>query len=136
MMKHCYRCQSQLIDVTPDDVDNIMFFECPSCKCQYAKNPDGELHDRWLMPITLPLYAVISEEDPVSQARTQAVMFLERDDLDLKLMIEHIIAEIKNPKQRVSEIYKFVYPDEENLREYLSWFVSYLELVLNKPWTR
>ena len=89
-MEHCYRCDSPLINVTPGDVDNIMFFECPSCKCQYAKSPDSELHDRWLMPITLPLYSVIFENNPVSQAITQAKAFVEREDLDLEILKRHI----------------------------------------------
>ena len=126
-MEHCYRCDSQLIKITPGDVDNIMFFECPSCKCQYAKSKDSELHDRWLMPITLPLYSVINENNPVSQAITQAKAFFEREDLDLEILKRHIHDELGDPKQKVAEIFEYINPDEGKLREYLKYFVWELE---------
>ena len=67
MTLKCFRCNGELENTTPEKVDDINFYSCKSCSCAYTKNTEGRIYDRWLMPITLPLYGVIFEKDPLSK---------------------------------------------------------------------
>ena len=126
-MEKCYRCNSNLINVTTSDADDVEFFECTSCKSSYSKRTDGNLHDRWLMPITLPLYSVIFDKNPETRAREQAHEFLNTDNIDIEILKTHIREELESPKQNISEILNFKYPNEDKLRKYLRCFVTEIE---------
>ena len=53
----CLRCKTvPLTEAGPSD-PRIAFFECPSCRRQYALRPGKQLTFRWLHPISLALYA-------------------------------------------------------------------------------
>jgi len=72
--------------------------------------------------MSLPLYCVIFDRDPVSRAAEVAASFVDRKDLDLQLMKDHISAELAAPMQRVSEILDFEHATEDQLREFLREF--------------
>jgi hypothetical protein len=74
------------------------------------------------MPISIPLYPTIFDNDPVSRAYEVAESLVDRTDLDLQLMKDHIDDELSNPKQRISEIHDFKHATEEQLRDFLSKF--------------
>ena len=79
------------------------------------------------MPLSLPLYSVIYDQDPALRASEIAQHFYKRDDLDLDLLERHIAEELDNPKQKVSEIHNFVYANESQLREFLEKFLEALK---------
>ena len=79
------------------------------------------------MPITLPLYGVIYDKEPRLKAEKEAQGFLSRDKEVRDLIKQHIREELNNPKQKVSRIFNFKYPNEEKLREYLEDFIKALE---------
>lgn len=89
------------------------------CGAGYAKKPGQDLHDRWLMPLSVVLYAVIFEREPYLKAKSVAKYLLDQKNTDLLKLKEHILEEIKTPKQKVSQIHDFAYPDEVELRKYL-----------------
>lgn len=118
-MEKCFRCAGKLQDNTPPDVAGIKFFACMDCGAGYAKKPGQDLHDRWLMPLSVVLYAVIFEREPYLKAKSVAKYLLDQKNTDLLKLKEHILEEIKTPKQKVSQIHDFAYPDEVELRKYL-----------------
>lgn len=126
-MTECYRCNSKLKDVTPKDIENIHFFEYLECHSRYAQKPGQQLHDRWLMPLTLILYEVIFSENPPDHAKE---LLNEKGRFDVKkkdILISHIRGELDTPNQKISEIFDFVCNDETKLREYLRLVMEGLE---------
>lgn len=71
------------------------------------------------MPMTLPLYRVIFEEDPLCcvAAAVKEICSMKKEFHDI--LIEHISKELENPKQRVSDMHDFKFPNEDKLREFL-----------------
>jgi hypothetical protein len=126
-MKNCLRCKSELKEESPSHSSSITFYNCPSCHSGYAIEPGQQLHDRWLMPLTLPLYAAINDPDPVPKAHVVARSFIKRETRDdLDLIKKHIIEELANPTQKVSEIHDFGHKNEDKLREFLQAFIDEL----------
>jgi len=82
------------------------------------------LTDRWGMPISLVLYGAIFEKKPEIKATVIAADFKARDDLDLVEIIEDIKIELETPRQKVSSILNFEYPDEDKLRLFLKLFIE------------
>ena len=131
-MPKCLRCGKILKPAKPKLVD-INFYSCPNCSCNYARKPGQSLHDRWLMPITGPLYGVIFEEEHALKAKELAVEYYHEEDVfNMEIIIQHIKEELKNPTQKVSEIHEFINPDENKIREFLSLFVEELEKLYEK----
>ncbi|WP_281561732.1 hypothetical protein [Thalassomonas sp. RHCl1] len=79
------------------------------------------------MPITLPLYNVIFSKDPEAHAKDEAIKFFELDYLDIKIIKQHITEELNVPKQKISHIHNYEYPNEKRLRAYLRRFLEELE---------
>lgn len=125
-MPNCPRCSATLKPTEPKTA-GISFYECPDCASQYARQSGEDLHDRWLMPLSLPLYVVIFDRDPASRAIDVARQFCDRDELELDILEQHIAEELGNPKQKVSEIHDFAYADEHQLREFLGSFLEALK---------
>lgn len=119
-MPSCYRCQSPLLETTPGGVTDIQFFSCESCYSQYAQKPGEDLHDRWLMPLTLPLYFVIYDKEPSEKVDYVAQELLRKKPEYLATLIEHIQDELDTPKQKLSQIHSYVHPDEAKLRVFLA----------------
>jgi hypothetical protein len=120
-MAICLRCNTELEPAEPQTPDTS-YYSCPACQCEYAQKPGEGLHDRWLMPLSLPLYAVIFDKNPSSRAGEIAQHFVAREDLDLDVLEQHIDDELSNPKQKVSEILNFVSATEDQLRDFLAVF--------------
>jgi len=119
-MNHkCFRCNGDLKDTTPNDIADIKFLSCKNCPCQYTENSKGRVHDRWLMPITLPLYGVIFEEDPLSCVDNAVNEMASRKREFIDVLIEHISEELVNPKQKIIDLHDFKHPNEERLRAFL-----------------
>lgn len=120
IMPSCYRCDNELSLVSSGD-EKVLFFSCPACNSRYARNSNKGLHDRWGMPLTLPLYDVIFDEHPAPRAVDIAQSFVKRGDIDLEVLIAHIDDELANPKQRLSAIHN-ARASEFQLRGFLSKF--------------
>lgn len=130
-MKKCLRCGMPLSEAEPK-LPDISFYSCPQCGSHYAQEPGQELHDRWLMPLSLPLYDVIFDKDPVSRASEIANKYVGRVDLDLDKLEQHIEDELSNPKQKVSEIHNSEYANEKQLRDFLKAFKDALRELRNR----
>jgi hypothetical protein len=115
----CYRCGGKLVDVTPEDVKQIRFHSCSECHAAYTENEEGRLHDRWLMPITIPLYSVIFDKEPLLRVDQVVSDIVSRDKRFRDLLVIEIAEELRSPRQKISDIHKFKYPDEDNLRKFL-----------------
>jgi hypothetical protein len=117
-MEKCIRCARALTQAL-DQSTEVEFFVCEHCQSHYARKPGQALHDRWLMPLSVVLYPVLFDKEPCGKAAGVAKSIIEKGALDIARIKEHILDEIKVPKQKVSQILDFAHPDEEQLRQYL-----------------
>ena len=124
MKRVCFRCSSNLEDVTPEDSNGIKFYSCKSCSSQYSENIEGRLFDRWLMPITIPLYCLIFEDDHKSKVEDILNSIMKEKKSNINILVKHISDELENPKQRISDIHNFEHLSEENLREFLKLLLN------------
>ncbi len=116
--KKCPRCGGPLV-LNPDSTAEITFYDCPSCPWWFAQEPGEDLHDRWGSPLSIALYSQIFEKHPDRTAEENAKALLaQRPDLILSILNE-IDRELESPTQKVSEIFDFLYPDEDKLRIHL-----------------
>jgi hypothetical protein len=120
-MTNCYRCGETVLPGEPRN-EEIHFFVCPACNSSYAERVGEAPHDRWLMPITLPLYSVIFERHPEEWGVEIAKEFKDRTDLDLEVLLSHIDEELNFPKQRLTDIHDFEHASEDQLRQFLKSF--------------
>src|SRR5262245_23658617 len=125
--QHCLRCKTvTLTEVGPVRPD-IRFFECRRCRRQYALEPSKQLTFRWLHPITLALYGVIVDADPVARAVSAATMFIEQQTPEQsQQMIDEIRLELADPTQQIRDTLD-CRASEEKLREFLRVFADNLE---------
>ncbi len=123
--KKCPRCGGPLI-LNPDTDATITYYDCPSCPWWFAQKPGQGLHDRWLSPLSIALYSQIFEKHPDQTAEENAKALLsQRPDLIAEILSE-IDRELESPTQRVSEIFDFMYPDEDSLRIHLKLLAAAL----------
>ncbi len=116
--KKCPRCGGPLT-LSHDSTAEIIFYYCPSCPWHFAQKPGESLHDRWGSPLSIALYSQIFEKHPDQTAEENAKLLLsQRPDLIASILSE-IDRELESSTQRVSEIFHFVYPDEDRLRMHL-----------------
>ncbi len=116
--KKCPRCRGSLV-LSPDTTATITFYDCPSCPWHFAQEPGEGLHDRWGSPLSIALYSQIFEKHPDQTAEENARMLLsQRPDL-IQSILNEIDRELDSPTQRVSEIHRFLYPNEDSLRVHL-----------------
>ncbi len=129
-VKICLRCASEL-SCSRDSRDGVIdFFDCPECHSRYAQAPGQCLHDRWLMPLTLPLYMVMFDQKPVEKAEFVAQAMMERGPGFAEVVLEHVNEELARPKQKVREIHDLVCKDEALLRKFLKQFSQELTILL------
>jgi hypothetical protein len=95
-MEVCFRCKHDLVDITPDDLEGIQFFGCHGYGSHFTKNPGKQLCDRWLMPITLPLYHVTFEENPIDKLKKILFMLRKEKPEGLIEIVEQAFNSIKN----------------------------------------
>lgn len=132
-MAHCYRCKYHLTDVTPDDLEEIDFYVCEGCGSSYAKQIGQQLHDRWQMPITIPLYSLIYEQQPLNVVDSVVNQISRKKRGYIEVIIEHIKDELNTPKQKLTEIHDYAYPDEQQFREFLRLIAIGLQNRLDNP---
>jgi hypothetical protein len=124
----CLRCEGELLVSQSDHGKDIEFFECPSCKRNYARHPDGALTYRWLHPVSLPLYAVLFERDPVTHARDVAGHFVRQHAAqEVTELVNEIELELNQPTQQIHKILDNP-QSEEVCREFLRTFVACIRL--------
>ena len=122
----CLRCKT--IKLEPlSSPDSISFFECPNCHRHFARKPGGSLTFRWLHPISLFLYPVIFEPDPVRYWNELTVSGLTEQESPerTKALIEEITLELDDPTQQVRDILGCC-ASEAELRKYLRCVVDSL----------
>jgi hypothetical protein len=123
---NCLRCSGIELRRLPDSTKDHTFFECPACQRQYAQSPGHSLAYRWGHPVTLPLYAVLFDSEPLSRAQATAEHFLrDRSSNELARMIEEIDLELHHPTQNVRDILDNRV-SEEQCREFLQAFVAHI----------
>jgi len=130
MTKHlCLRCKTEVLSQLPSS-PNIAFYECPACHRHYALVPGKQLTFRWLHPISLPLYGVQFDDIPAERAETEAKMLVEqRPPAYLRLMVEEIRLELRDPTQQVRDILD-CRASEEKLREFLRLFADHVDQLI------
>jgi transposase-like protein len=121
--QHCLRCDGQtLVSVESPKGKGITFFECPECKRHYALAKGRTLTDRWLSPITLPLYGTIFSSNPPEDAERVALSFLDQESPErLQTLLEEIDDELSSPKQCLQHIFNQS-QSEQSLRLFLRRF--------------
>jgi hypothetical protein len=118
-MAACLRCQSTELKILPSP-EGITFYQCPSCRRQFAQKPGKSLTERWLGPLSLVLYPVIFSEQPQDDALRVATMLRSQQTADrLAIIVSEIRSEIAHPTQNVRDILDLG-ASEKDLREYLS----------------
>jgi hypothetical protein len=128
--QNCLRCSDIELIRLPGSTNSITFFECPACHRQYAQKPEGALVYRWLHPVSLPLYAVLFEAEPLSQAQAVAEGFVRSYSRDqLTIMIDEIELELQHPTQNVRDILDSL-ASEEKCREFLKACVAHIRSAL------
>jgi hypothetical protein len=133
----CLRCRTVELEHVDQEVnDDVKFFRCPTCFANYTSN-NGVLVDRWLMPITLPLYRVIFSPNPEHADPSIPVAECEqRDPQRIALMIKDIERELAEPTQPLNAVlpgpYETAPGRDEALRRYLRRFVDALRATQKK----
>jgi transposase-like protein len=127
-LPHCLRCKTTDL-VALDSPDGISFFECPNCHRNFARKAGGAMCFRWLHPISLVLYPVSFEADPVQQCARVADMFAkEKSSEQIKLIVQEIKLELDDPTQQVRDILECS-ASEEDVRKYLRCVAARLEKI-------
>lgn len=127
--KKCPRCGKPLV-LNPDSTAEITFYDCRSCPWRFAQCPGEGLHDRWGSPLSIALYSQIFEKHSDQTAEENAKALLsQRPDL-IAVILSEIDRELESPTQKVSEIFEFLYPSEDNLRLHLKLLAVALRRLL------
>jgi len=123
---NCLRCSDVELTRLPESSEEITFFECPSCHRHYAQSPGQSLTYRWSHPVSLALYCILFNREPLSAAPFVAKELMRGRSRDASLkMIEEIELELQRPTQNVSEILDNPQSEEE-CREFLQAVVTYI----------
>jgi hypothetical protein len=123
---NCLRCSGVELTRLPGSAEEITFFECPSCYRHYAQRPGHSLTYRWLHPISLALYCILFDRDPLSKAPFVAEELMRRRSRDESLkMIEEIELELQRPTQNVRDMLNNPQSEEE-CRVFLQAIVTYI----------
>ena len=69
--------------------------------------------------MALALYAVLEEEYPLLKVDYIVKQMLTKGPRFTENLIEHISQELGNPKQQLTDMHNFSYPDEDKLRQLL-----------------
>jgi hypothetical protein len=128
--QNCLRCANVKLRRLPGSTFEIRFFACPRCHRQYAKKPETALTFRWLHPVTLPLYAVLFEVEPLSAIEIAVIKCMKgRSRKELCAIVDEIDLELESPTQNIREILDNL-ATEEKCRDFLRAFVTHVRLSL------
>jgi hypothetical protein len=104
----CFRCRVIELEPSNRGSDLEIFFKCPACEASYRFENDGPLVDRWLMPVTLPLYEVLSYDKPESRAEQTALglstLLANRSPIARQRFVDDIEAELAAPRQPLRRV--------------------------------
>jgi hypothetical protein len=120
----CLRCSEvELIPFARPSAD-IDVFDCPACHRRYTRKPGRALTYPWLSPVSLPLYCVLFDSDPMSRVSQLADLFIrQKSPDDLRRIVGEIQEELDRPTQQVRDILDNA-QSEEQCREYLRQFAA------------
>jgi hypothetical protein len=122
----CLRCKTTEL-VPLDSPAEVSFFECPACHREYTARKEGDLTFRWGHPITLLLYPVIFDPDPLGRCESVAADFvLGRDPKTVRKAIQEIRLELDDPTQQVRDTVD-CWAAESALRVYLRCVANRIE---------
>ena len=121
----CLRCKTVPLQDLPSP-EGIRFFECPQCQRHYAKKPGGSLTFRWLHPITVALYGVIFDRNPVPRAGEVAASLAGEPAEWRAALLREIVLELADPTQDLAHTLDLAAPDAV-LRDFLRELASRLE---------
>ena len=128
--QNCLRCLGVELILLTESTNLIAFFECPSCHRHYAQKHGRPLVYRWLHPVSLPLYAVLFDPEPLPKAQSVAKHLAKnRSKETLNMMIDEIELELHHPTQNIRDILDN-YASEEKCREFLEAFVAQIRSIL------
>jgi hypothetical protein len=125
----CLRCRTVALTELSASAPDIRFYECPACGRHYALKPGKRLTFRWLHPISLALYGLIFERNPVPRAEADAEATVKQGSStpeELQRMVDEIRLELNEPTQQVRDILD-CQASEEQLREFLRRYADHLE---------
>ncbi len=122
----CLRCEDRELESRSGSAGEVEFFRCPSCCREFARKTGRALTYRWLHPVSLPLYCILLDRDPMFRVGEVATMFgKQRSAVELSSMLDEIELELEEPTQEVRLILDN--PQSEDLcREFLREFVRRL----------
>lgn len=119
----CLRCAAVTLRGLPHTGGGVSFYECPACMRHYAQKQGGALTYRWLHPISLALYCVLFEREPLGHVQRSTEQLLRgRTEEQVSSMVQEIELELGHPTQQVREIVDNV-ATEEACRAFLAELV-------------
>jgi len=117
----CLRCNRVELVPSGPPVHRIEFFDCPACLRRYARKLGGSLTFRWLHPISLVLYEILFDSNPLERLDRSGVP--SKPPEALLRMVEEIELELTHPTQQVRDILDNP-RTEEQCRQYLREYVT------------
>ncbi|WP_019668337.1 hypothetical protein [Eudoraea adriatica] len=123
----CFRCNKPLY--LTEKLEDISFYNCASCKRNYAKEPGKDLTDRWMSPLSIVLYDIIYNKERISDETIEIVAdrINTYETKQIEAIIDDINEELVNPKQKLIAILD-LHGTEENARDYLKRLVKRLKV--------
>ena len=113
----CPRCSGIKLRALDESADDGSYFECPSCRRQYARAESGSLN---YYPVSIPLYCVLFSKDPVADAPRVANFLAEQSSAaKLAAMTREIELELEQPTQQVRDLADGAH-SEETCRQFLA----------------
>jgi len=126
----CLRCATTTLRVLPESSHEMAFYECPSCLRHFARKEGGSLTYRWLHPVSVALYGVLFEREPLEHAQQIAEMLVRnRPPEKIASLVEEIELELEHPTQQVRDIIENV-ASEAKCRAFLAAVVHRLRAAL------
>jgi len=117
----CLRCSGVELVPSGPSVQAVEFFDCPACHRRYARKPGGSLTFRWLHPISLVLYEILFDSNPLQRLEKSGVP--SKPPEVLLRIVEEIELELTHPTQQVRDILDNL-QTEEQCRQYLREYVT------------
>ena len=117
----CLRCNGVELVPSGPSVPKIEFFDRPACHWRYARKLGGSLTFRWLHPISLVLYEILFDSNPLQRLEKSGVP--SKPPEVLLWMVEEIELELTHPTQQVRDILDNP-QTEEQCRQYLREYVT------------
>jgi len=106
-------------------VEGRDYWDCPTCHRPHKRTRSGELTYRWPHPVSLPLYAVLFDDDPLPRVEEVARQLRgQRSAADFKAVLDEIELELVLPTQQCRAILRNPQAEKvcrQFLREVVTW---------------